>query len=173
MIQLIGIATLEVFMTARQIQAFRRQLRRLERFIVMQLQQDAQCCGISVAQCHALLEIAEHDSTTVSELAGTMSLDKSTLSRTVDGLVKEGWVERVINPDNRRAQVLSLAPAGKKLSGRIDGQCNDLYRRLLEGLPPEKLAQILTGLEWLGEALHHDQGEGRSDCGAPAPGGSS
>lgn len=158
-------------MTDRQIQAFRRQLRRLERFIIVQLQQDAQCCGVSMAQCHALLEIAERDSTTVSELAENMYLDKSTLSRTVDGLVKEGWVERVINPDNRRAQVLTLAPAGRKLNDRIHGQCNDLYRRLLDRLPPKKLAQILISLEWLGQALHNGCREDQSGCAAPAPGG--
>ena len=160
-------------MTDQQVQVFRRQLCRLERFILVQLQQDALCCGISMAQCHTLLEIAERDSTTVSELAETMCLDKSTLSRTVDGLVKEGWVERVINPDNRRAQVLTLAPTGKKLAERIHGQCNDLYRRLLNRLPPKKLAQILVSLEWLGQALHDGCREDQSGCAAPAPGGTS
>lgn len=160
-------------MTDRQIQAFRRQLRRLERFIIVQLQQDAQCCGVSMAQCHALLEIAERDSTTVGELAASMCLDKSTLSRTVDGLVKEGWVERVINPDNRRAQVLTLASSGKNLADRIHRQCNDLYRRLLDRLPPKKLDQILASLEWLGQALHDGCQEDQSGCAAPAPGGTS
>jgi DNA-binding MarR family transcriptional regulator len=114
-------------MTDQQIQVFRRQLRRLERFIIVQLQQDALCCGVSTAQCHALLEIAERDSTTVSELAVSMSLDKSTLSRTVDGLVKAGWVKRIINPANRRAQVLTLALSGKNLAADfyfIRGQIN-------------------------------------------------
>jgi DNA-binding MarR family transcriptional regulator len=157
----------EVFMTARQIQAFRRQLRRLERFIIMQLQQDALCCGVSMAQCHALLEIGERDSTTVGELAESMSLDKSTLSRTVDSLVKEGWVERVINPDNRRAQVLTLAPAGKKLAERIHGDCNELYRGLLDRLPPKKIAQILTSLEWLCQALHDGCQKGVLGCAVP------
>lgn len=154
-------------MTDRQIQVFRRQLRRLERFIIVQLQQDAQCCGVSMAQCHALLEIAERDSTTVSELAENMSLDKSTLSRTVDGLVKEGWVERVINPDNRRAQVLTLASSGKNLADRIHRQCNDLYRRLLDRLPPKKLDQILASLEWLGQALHNGCREDQAGCVTP------
>jgi DNA-binding MarR family transcriptional regulator len=151
-------------MTDRQIQAFRRQLRRLERFIIMQLQQDALCCGISMAQCHTLLEIAEHDSTTISDLADNMCLDKSTLSRTVDGLVKEGWVKRIINPDNRRAQVLTLASSGKNLADRIHVKCNDLYRRLLDQLPPKKLDQILASLEWLGQALHNGCWENQSDC---------
>jgi DNA-binding MarR family transcriptional regulator len=160
-------------MTDRQIQDFRRQLRRLERFILLQLQQDAECCGVSIAQCHALLEIAERDSTTVSELAVSMCLDKSTLSRTVDGLVQEGWVKRVINPDNRRAQVLTLASSGKNLADRIHGQCNDLYRRLLDPLPPKKLAQILASLEWLGQALNNGYRKNQSGCVAPAPGGTS
>jgi DNA-binding MarR family transcriptional regulator len=158
---------MEAFMTDRQIQAFRRQLRRLERFIIMQLQQDAQCCGISMAQCHALLEIAERDSTSVSELAENMSLDKSTLSRTVDGLVNEGWVQRAVKPGNRRAQVLTLASSGKNLSDRIHVQCNDLYRRLLDRLPPNKIAQVLASLELLGQALHDDYRKNQSGCAAP------
>jgi len=153
-------------MTDRQVQVFRRQLRRLERFIIMQLQQDAVCCSVSTAQCHALLEIAERASTTVSELAASLALDKSTLSRTVDSLVKAGWVERAINPDNRRAQVLTMAVSGKKLAERINVQCNDLYRRLLDPLPPKKLAQVLASLEWLGQALHGVCQEDRPGCAA-------
>jgi DNA-binding MarR family transcriptional regulator len=148
---------MEAFMTDRQIQAF----------IIMQLQQDAQCCGISMAQCHALLEIAERDSTSVSELAENMSLDKSTLSRTVDGLVNEGWVQRAVKPGNRRAQVLTLASSGKNLSDRIHVQCNDLYRRLLDRLPPNKIAQVLASLELLGQALHDDYRKNQSACAAP------
>ncbi len=43
--------------------------------------------GISLAQCHTLLEIEKSHEISISELANTLSLDKSTVSRTVDGLV--------------------------------------------------------------------------------------
>jgi DNA-binding MarR family transcriptional regulator len=72
------------------IEQFRQILRDFGREI--NLQNSASCCrGISVAQCHTLLEIEKHREISVTDLARNLSLDKSTVSRTVDGLVNIRW----------------------------------------------------------------------------------
>ncbi|MCK4750392.1 MAG: MarR family transcriptional regulator, partial [Bacteroidales bacterium] len=83
------------------IQHFREILRIFDREVF--LQNNASCCnGISLAQCHTLLEIEKNSEISVSDLAMNLSLDKSTVSRTVDGLVNIGMVDRVIPKENRR-----------------------------------------------------------------------
>ena len=45
---------------------------------------DAICCGVSLTQCHTIVEIAKAGSISLNELADILTLDKSTVSRTVE-----------------------------------------------------------------------------------------
>jgi DNA-binding MarR family transcriptional regulator len=92
---------------------FREVLRLFDRELFFQ--NISSCCGgVTLAQCHTLLEIENNDKITVTELSGNLLLDKSTTSRTVDGLVKSGFVERSVPSSNRRITFLNLTEAGKK-----------------------------------------------------------
>jgi DNA-binding MarR family transcriptional regulator len=92
---------------------FREVLRLFDRELFFQ--NVSSCCGgVTLAQCHTLLEIENNDKITVTELSGNLLLDKSTTSRTVDSLVKSGFVKRSIPSNNRRITSLYLTEAGKK-----------------------------------------------------------
>lgn len=92
---------------------FREVLRLFDRELFFQ--NISSCCGgVTLAQCHTLLEIENNDKITVTELSGNLLLDKSTTSRTVDSLVKSGFVKRSIPSNNRRITSLYLTEAGKK-----------------------------------------------------------
>jgi hypothetical protein len=75
---------------------------------ILSLSSDSGCCGVTLSQCHLLLEIEQRDSTSVTELARVMELDKSTLSRTIDGMVRAGLLNRELNQKSRRQQIISL-----------------------------------------------------------------
>ena len=74
-------------MNSQKIESFRKSLRAIERDIFSQFKDGISCCGISLAQCHVVLEIGLRKLTNISQLSENLSLDKSTLSRTIDGLV--------------------------------------------------------------------------------------
>ena len=80
------------------IQEFRSKLRILDREIEKQLKTETSCCGVSMAQCHTMLELMSNDGISIIDLAKMLELDKSTLSRTVDGLVNAGLIKRKTNP---------------------------------------------------------------------------
>lgn len=107
------------------IKSFRDVLRKFEREIFFQNTESC-CKGVTLAQCHTLLEIEKNEKITVTELANNLSLDKSTVSRTVDGLVNIGLVKRVIPFDNRRMAILSLTDTGIKTCRDINLK-NDKY----------------------------------------------
>lgn len=112
-------------MDQKYIRHFREIIRIFEREIF--LQNTASCCdGVSLAQCHTLLEIEQNNKISVSELAQNMQLDKSTVSRTVDGLVKKDMVDRQIPEENRRKAILNLTKEGKDVCQSIN-YSNDSY----------------------------------------------
>ncbi len=108
------------------VQEFRALLRRFERVLSRQLEDKNCCCGLTIHQCHPLLEIGRTGETTTVELSRALDLDKSTLSRTIDGLVNAGLVRRNPHPNDRRYTVLTLTGEGRKICDTINRE-NDLY----------------------------------------------
>ncbi len=104
---------------------FREIMRIFEREILYQ-NNDSCCNGVSLAQCYTLLEIENNHKISISELAKNLSLDKSTVSRTVDGLVNIHLVDRIIPKDNRRKAILNLTENGKQVCTTIHFT-NDAY----------------------------------------------
>lgn len=124
---------------------FRQLLRRFERELFMH---NSNSCsnGVTLAQCHTLLEIECKGKESVTELAKTIGLDKSTVSRTIDGLVNIGLVDRTIPAENRRMATLQLTDEGKNICKSInntnDKQFEDVLSVLTE-TEQNNLVQIL------------------------------
>jgi DNA-binding MarR family transcriptional regulator len=131
---------------------FRRDLRVLEREIVRQLAADTDCCGVTMAQCHALLELSLAE-VSLSELAAEIDLDASTMSRTVESLVQAGMVERKTNPKDRRALRLTLTAAGRAKVAAIDEKCNGYYGGLLDQMSEEDRRAVVRGVKALAKLM--------------------
>jgi DNA-binding MarR family transcriptional regulator len=115
------------------VRAFRRSLRSLEREIALSLAAETECCGVTVAQCHLILELDHRGPSSVGELAEALCLDQSTLSRTVDSLVKSGLAARSEDPSNRRRQIVDLTSGGRGKADFINGRCDARYESALAG----------------------------------------
>jgi len=108
------------------------------------LQNSASCCnGISVAQCHTLLEVEKKPEISISELAKNMTLDKSTVSRTVDGLVNISLVDRVIPKDNRRKALLNLTDSGHQVCETINYTNDSYIKKILDNFTETERKEFL------------------------------
>lgn len=140
-------------MDIQTVQMFRSKLRVIERELGQQLKEDTTCCGVSMAQCHAIMELGFVESMSIRDLAMLLKLDNSTLSRTIDGLVKIGLVDRSINPEDRRYMQIRLTDQGKKVFQKIDKGSNALYLSVFEKIPSRKHDQVLESLTLFAEAF--------------------
>jgi len=127
---------------------FRRTLRKFERELNIQNQSRC-CCGVTLTQCHALMELDTEDRLTVNELATRLHLDKSTVSRTVDNLVRSGFVDREIPESNRRTTYISLNKNGRNVCKTINDGNNDYYSLALRSIPASKRNDFLKVFEQL------------------------
>ena len=135
------------------IRAFRHSLRALERIVVAQFKDSGCCQGVSLAQCHALMEIESNGPLPLLDLAQGLGLDKSTMSRTVDGLVNIGLVERQPHPRDRRSVLLTLSEQGKSTCDNINRSNDALFRRVFDRLEPAKRESALAGFQDLVQAM--------------------
>ena len=81
-------------------------LRELLRILVRSLgileKNDVSCYGVTLAQCHTIVEIGRAQKISLIDLADLLGLDKSTMSRTINNLVNLNLVKRETDSDNRR-----------------------------------------------------------------------
>lgn len=141
---------------------FRAKLRRLEREIGWRLKSDASCCGISVAQCHVLQEIAAQGEIAIIELADRLGLDPSTLSRTIDHMVKGEMVNRLVDPGDRRYVALTLTEKGNEIFHTIETMYYEYFTKIFSCIPEEKHAQVVESFCLFADALQKSKAQ--CDC---------
>jgi DNA-binding MarR family transcriptional regulator len=147
------------------IRGFRSTLRRFERFIAGRLRESSGCSGVTLPQCHALLDIEDRGSASLVELVQSLGLDKSTLSRTADGLVNIGLVSRTFSDLDRRSIQLALSPEGQSVCDRINADNDQFFSRVLGRIPEARRAQVMQAFQELVNALAIEiQSNGGKGC---------
>lgn len=133
------------------------QLRELIRLVERKLgileDTEMSCCQVSMAQCHALVEIGRAGSVSLAQLADLLNLDNSTMSRTVNNLVDKKMAERELDPNDRRYVTIQLTEEGQKTYHEIETNMTDYYARIMEEIPPESRASVLENLRVLIDAI--------------------
>lgn len=135
-----------------QINKFRNTLRHFEREIAMQ---NDNCCntGLTLSQCHLILDIERLNETTVKELSEAQNLDKSTVSRSIDNLYKKGLINRDINPKSRRETKISLNKEGDNTCCSINEVNNTFFAEVLNQIPDEELKQFNKVFEKISQTM--------------------
>lgn len=75
--------------------------------------------GIIFGQWLVLDALYKEGLSSMTALAAVIGADRTTLTRTIDGLVTVGYVERTTPAQDRRLVVVDLTPAGRTLSETI------------------------------------------------------
>lgn len=132
-----------------QASRLRECLRLLVRKLGMLERGEASCCSLTLAQCHTLTEVGRAGSIALSDLAETLGLDKSTVSRSVDNLAGEGLISRTPDPHDRRAVTLSLSKQGEAMYSDIETRMTAYFTIVINNLPAEEREQVVRSLELL------------------------
>ena len=82
-----------------------------------------------------------------------MELDKSTLSRTVDSLVREGFATRITDTDDRRAVKIGLSEKGAEKARTINTLCDKYYEEILSGIPLKERKEVIESVAVLAESM--------------------
>lgn len=113
--------------------------------------------GVSASESMALGHLVAGE-TTQQELGSHLGLEKSTVSRLVDGMVQKGWVEKGRDPDNRRFQKLVLTPAGRQAAEQIMRAMRERHKRWIAGLTVAEREALTVGLAALVRAMSEELG---------------
>jgi DNA-binding MarR family transcriptional regulator len=82
-----------------------------------------------------------------------MSLATSTMTRIVDNLVRDGYIERTQDDQDRRVVHVSLTDKGKELFEFIHRIYHEYHRRIVDNIPADQLHKVVESLQLLRDAI--------------------
>jgi DNA-binding MarR family transcriptional regulator len=90
--------------------------------------------GLRVPEWRALAALYARQRCTMSELADLATIDRTTLTRTVDRMEEAGWLSRLADRADMRVTRLALTASGRKLFEKIWPTVARLNELALSGL---------------------------------------
>jgi DNA-binding MarR family transcriptional regulator len=115
--------------------------------------------GLRVPEWRALAALYSRRGCTTSQLAELSTIDRTTLTRTVDRMQDAGWIERLADGADLRVTRLALTAAGKKMFERIWPEVQRLNQLALEGLSKSDIQSLQRILERMRSNLEAYVGE--------------
>lgn len=100
---------------------------------------------------HCVLSAADTGEFTQKELADVIGLDKTTMVVTVDELERAGLAERVPSTTDRRARIIRVTPAGKRVVRKGERVVEEIQNDVLASLPERDAKGFMATLERLVE----------------------
>jgi MarR family transcriptional regulator, transcriptional regulator for hemolysin len=139
----------------------------LQRLVRAYADRQAARYGITRAQWAVLAKVERFEGLKQTELAEQMEMQPITLTRLIDRLCDNGWIERRSDDTDRRVNRLYLRKAAKPLLAKLAGLKVELTATALEGISPSDAQRLLTQLEAIKEnvrnAIQSDEESARKE----------
>jgi DNA-binding MarR family transcriptional regulator len=111
--------------------------------------------GITRAQWAVLAKVERNEGMKQTELAEQMEMQPITLTRLIDKLCENDWIERRGDASDRRVNRLYLLKAGRALLGRLSGLRSELTATALDNIHPADAHRLLAQLEQIKENVRN------------------
>jgi DNA-binding MarR family transcriptional regulator len=123
----------------------------LQRLVRAYADKQAARYGITRAQWAVLAKVERTEGLKQTELAEQMEMQPITLTRLIDKLCDNGWIERRSDDTDRRVNRLYLCKAARPLLGKLSGLRSELTATALDGISPADAQRLLIQLETIKE----------------------
>jgi DNA-binding MarR family transcriptional regulator len=103
--------------------------------------------GITRAQWAVLAKVERTEGMKQTELAEQMEMQPITLTRLIDKLCDNGWIERRGDETDRRVNRLYLREDARPLLAKLAGLRSEITATAMDGIPPADAELLMTQLE--------------------------
>jgi DNA-binding MarR family transcriptional regulator len=132
---------------------FSRRMSDLVRRLQLMEREEKQQLALTLPQSHALHALMDAGSLRMQELAGTLGLAQSTVTRLVAPLKRMGLLDRRPDRNDGRATRAFLTEKGTAIVDSLETSDRTLYHSLMERLDPTRRAEVIAAIVLLHEAV--------------------
>jgi DNA-binding MarR family transcriptional regulator len=108
--------------------------------------------GLTITQTYVMDSLVKRGPQTLNELAASMLLDKSTLSRVIDALETKKAVKRTPNPADGRSTLLEATASGRQRYSKIEADLIAENASVLAAFPAETRRHLIPLIAALAKA---------------------
>jgi DNA-binding MarR family transcriptional regulator len=130
-------------------------LSEVQRLVRAYADKEAARYGITRAQWAVLASVERNEGMKQTELAEAMEMQPITLTRLIDKLADNGWIERRGDDSDRRVNRLYLKKGARPLLTKLNGLKSELTATALEGITPADEQRLLGQLETIKENVRN------------------
>lgn len=109
----------------------------------------AETTGLTPTSLAALATIERHGPMTPSEIAAIERVKRPTVTRTLGCLEREGLIDRMQDPTDRRSALVEVNGAGRERLRRLRGRKNAYLARHMRDLSDEEVETLARAAEIL------------------------
>ncbi len=122
------------------------------------LDRSLQDAGLRLGQYMLLRRLWEQDGLTPRELADRLDVEMPTVTRTVQRLLRDGFVRREAHPEDARSVRIYLTPRGEDERERASRIIARETEHALAGFTPSERQHLVALMERISDNVRHDDG---------------
>ena len=122
-------------------------LNEVARLYTKRVEERAQSLSLQLAQCKALVLLAENEGVSQTRLAEISEIDPARLVGILDRLEADGWVQRRRRPGDRRVRSLAITENAEPVLRQIWSVISETYVEALQDLSTDEIRTMVKVLE--------------------------
>ncbi|MEU7593257.1 MarR family transcriptional regulator [Streptomyces sp. NPDC039022] len=107
---------------------------------------------VTLPQFRLLVVLSVHGAASLTAVAELLGVNPSTAMRMIDRLIAAGFVDRKLNPANRRETRIQLTDGGRRLVDEATARRRQEITAIVERMTPEQGAALVEALTAFAEA---------------------
>ena len=119
----------------------------VSRLMRISFDRHARAIGLTRAQWRVLAHLSRNEGVKQSELADILEIKPITLARLLERLSADNWVERRLDPNDKRARRLFLTEKAKPILSELRKVALAVRREALEGLSEDEQDKLIGQLQ--------------------------
>ena len=116
---------------------FMKEISAIARYWYSYTHRNLKTVDIAGSEHSIIMTLAMNEGMNQDALSDSLSLDKGTIAKALVKLEGKGYVDRIVNENNKREKIVSLTEYGKEEVGKIFGVSKKWKQDVLEGISPE------------------------------------
>lgn len=128
-------------------------LRKAARIVTQSYEKQMKCTGLKVTQYYMLVNIAHHKEISISSLGEAMLLDQTTITRNVNILKENGYVNITKDKDDSRTKSIQLTDIGSAKLEEATPIWLQIQEKAEDAMGKESYKDLLDMLESLQEII--------------------
>jgi len=108
---------------------------------------------LSLSEARVLFEVNNQVSPTARSIMQTLDIDEGYLSRILQGFIKQGFLKKARNDNDKRSFVLTVTPKGKTMFMKINQASDEGISKMIVNLDESDIRDLVSMMEGIEKIL--------------------